>query len=130
MPPNRRDDRPLMSPATPAVTGILYPKTEDVSTEYESYRAPRPAGRGLYTLPNIAGSTIEDVEPPVNTHSLDELWGNIRQAKEKKMAKERPKVQSLEDTPYPDLLAAEHTPLQIPLMESPPMSGPRKQKSV
>ncbi|KAF9532507.1 hypothetical protein CPB83DRAFT_846897 [Crepidotus variabilis] len=132
MPPynvTRRDVRPSPSPVTPAVTGIVYPRTEDASTELESYHAPRPTGRRLYTHPNIAGSTIEDVEPPADARSLDLLWGNIRQEKEKKMAKERPKVQSLEEMAQ-DLLAVEHTPLQIPLMESPPLSGPRKQKSV
>jgi len=122
---NRKDDRILTSPMTPAVTGIDYPPNEDAS-QMESYRPPRPSGRGFYTHPNIGGSAIEDVEPPQDARSLDLLWDTIRQGKEKKMAKERPKVQSLEEVQ--EMLAAEHPPMPIPLITSPHMSAPKSAK--
>src|SRR5438270_9703965 len=94
---NRFEDRVVPSPVTLAVTGIDYPPNEGAS-EMDSYRPPRVTGRGFYTHPNIGGSTIEDVEaPPPDARSLDLLWDTIRQEKERKMAKERPKVQSLEE---------------------------------
>lgn len=126
---NHRDHRVL---PTPTVTGIHYPSNDDFSAELESYQQPRANGRGLYTHPNICGSTIDDVEPLADSRSIDLLWDTLRQEKEKKMAKERPKVQSLEE-PTPDMQAAEHTPIQVPLLESPPISvpkSPRKHKSM
>ncbi|KAJ3512668.1 hypothetical protein NLJ89_g3393 [Agrocybe chaxingu] len=132
-PINRQDERNVqvvLSPVTPAVTGIDYPSTDDISTDYDtSYHPARALGRGFYTHPNIGGSTIEDVEPPVDAQSLDLVWGSIRQKKEQKMAKEAPKVRSL----HPNTFAADHAPMQIPLMESPPTSAPKsikKQKSI
>jgi len=119
---NRIEDRVVLSPMTPAVTGIDYPPNEGAS-EMESYRPPRMTGRGFYTHPNIGGSTIEDVEAPPDARSLDLLWGTIRQEKEKKMAKERPKVQSLEE--IQERLAAEHPPMPVPLITSPHISAPR-----
>jgi len=121
----------IPSPVTPAVTGIDYPSNDDASTEVDVYKH-RGMARGLYTHPNIAGSTIEDVEPPADARSLDLIWDTIRQEKERKMAKERPKVQSLEETAQ-ELYTSEHPPMQIPLMESPPVSAPKsvkKQKSI
>ncbi|KAH9481403.1 hypothetical protein JR316_0005929 [Psilocybe cubensis] len=129
--PNRKDDKGVSSPLSPAVTGIDYPSVDDASTELDMYRH-RGMTRGLYTHPNIAGSSIEDVEPPADARSLTLVWDSIRQEKEKKMAKERPKVQSLEEV-VQELYAADHVPMQIPLMESPPISAPksvRKQKSI
>jgi len=129
---NHKLDKIMPSPVTPAVTGIDYPSNEGASTELNSYRPSRGLARGLYTHPNIAGSTIDDVEPPVDARSLDLLWGSIRQEKEKKMAKERPKVQSLEEV-VQELHAADQAPMQVPVMESPPVSNPKsvkKQKSI
>lgn len=111
------------TPITPAVTGIDYPSIVDASTARETHRPPRPSGRGFYTHPNIGGSTIEDVEPPADSQSLDLLWGTIRQEKEKKMAKEKPKVQSLEEMAQ-EMLVIEQTPMAVPL-ESPPISAPK-----
>jgi hypothetical protein len=119
----RRDGKINPTPATPAVTGIDYPSIEDASTERVSYRPPRPNGKGFYNHPNIGGSTIEDVEPPADARSLDLLWDTIRQEKEKKMAKERPKVQSLEEM-VQDMLLVEQAPIAVPL-ESPPISAPK-----
>ena len=119
----RKDDKAIIipSPVTPAVTGIDYPG-DDLSTDIES----RPQARNiayhtaLYTHPNIAGSTIDDVEPPQDTQSLDQLWGTIRLEKERKMAKERPKVQSLEEVVAQELLVQDHRAMQVPVMESSP----------
>ena len=106
------------------VTGIDYPSIVDASTTLESsYRPSRSNGKNFYTHPNIGGSTIEDVEPPADARSLDLLWGTIRQEKERKMAKERPKVQSLEEM-VQDMLVVEQTPMAVPL-DSPPISAPK-----
>lgn len=127
--PNRRADKGIPSPITPAVTGIDYPTNDDVSTELEAYRH-RGTARALYTHPNMAGSSIEDVEPPVDSRSLNLIWDTIRLEKERKMAKERPKVQSLEEAGQ-DLLATEQVPFHIPVMESPPpLSMPKSSKKV
>jgi len=83
--------------------------------------------RGLYTHPNIAGSSIDDVEPPADARSLNLIWDTIRQEKEKKMAKERPKVQSLEEA-VQELFIGEQPPVRVPLMESPPVSAPKSMK--
>lgn len=132
----RKDAIIIPSPVTPAVTGIDYPG-DDLSTDIES----RPQARNvahhtaLYTHPNVAGSTIDDVEPPQDTQSLDQLWGTIRLEKERKMAKERPKVQSLEDVIAQELLVQDHRAMQVPVMESsPPListtKSMKKQKSM
>ena len=128
----RKDDKAIIpSPVTPAVTGIDYPR-DDLSTDIESRPQARNAAHAhaLYTHPNIAGSTIDDVEPPADAQSLDQLWGTIRLEKERKMAKERPKVQSLEDVAAQELLVQDYRPMQVPLMESspPPFSTPKSVK--
>jgi hypothetical protein len=104
------------SPVTPAVTGIAYPSTSamDAATETESTRYRPPPNR-FYNHPNIAASSIDDVpESVVDGQSLDKLWGSIRQQKERKMAKERPKVQSLEEV----LNEAPSSGVDVPVLES------------
>lgn len=128
---NRKDYKVVIpSPVTPAVTGIDYPG-DDLSTDIESRPQARnvPHHAALYTHPNIAGSTIDDVEPPVDAQSLDQLWDTIRLEKERKMAKERPKVQSLEDAVAQELLVQDRA-MQVPVMESspPPISTPKSVK--
>lgn len=128
----RSYDKANPSPVTPAVTGIIYPSTPlDSITEADTsiYRAP--ANR-FYTHPNVAASTIDDGAPrPLSdSHALDELWGSIREQKERKMAKERPKVQSLEEMAHE--LSLEQPPIDIPVLES-HVSIPKslkKQKSI
>ncbi|KXN84726.1 hypothetical protein AN958_12153 [Leucoagaricus sp. SymC.cos] len=97
-----------------------------------------PTNNRLYNLPNTGGSAIDDAtEPPTNTVSLDDVWSAIRQKKERQMAKEKPKVQSLEEV-TPDLLvsnppAQEEGPsVRIPVMEShmSPAKSLKKQKSI
>jgi len=127
---NRRDENGISSPVTPAVTGIDYPTNDDASTELGTSYRYRGTSRGLYTHPNIAGSSIEDVEPPVvDTRSLNLIWDTIRQEKAKKMAKEKPKVKSLEEADEDMYPVEQH----FAGIESPPMSVPksvRKQKSM
>lgn len=120
----RKDDVKAIipSPVTPAVTGIDYPSNDDFSTDIDFIPQARNTARALYTHPNIAGSTIEDVEPPVDSRSLDQVWDTIRLEKERKMAKERPKVQSLDDIAQ-ELLVQDHR-----IMESPPVSAPKSVK--
>jgi hypothetical protein len=127
---SRKDDKFIIpSPVTPAVTGIDYPG-DDLSTDIESRpQARNVAHHALYTHPNVAGSTIDDVEPPADTQSLDQLWDTIRLEKERKMAKERPKVQSFEDVVSQELLVQDHRAMQVPVMESsPPFSAPKSVK--
>jgi len=132
----RKDDKAIIpSPVTPAVTGIDYPR-DDLSTDIET----RPQARNvayhtaLYTHPNIAGSAIDDVEPPQDTQSLDQLWGTIRLEKERKMAKERPKIQSFEDAVPQELLVQDHRAMQVNVMGSPPLNSTpksvKRQKSI
>lgn len=94
----------------------------------------------LYNIPNTGGSSIADAtEPPANTVSLDDVWSAIRQKKERQMAKEKPKVQSLEEV-TPELLASsapgptqdEGPSVRIPVMESQmsPTKSVKKQKSM
>ena len=124
---SRKDDKAIMpSPVTPAVTGIDYPG-DDLSTDMESWPQARDVARALYTHPNIAGSTIEDVEPPTDARSLDQLWGTIRLEKERKMAKERPKIESLEDIAQ-ELPVQDHRTMQVPPVGSPPISTPKSAK--
>jgi hypothetical protein len=126
---SRKDVIP--SPVTPAVTGIDYPGEDELSTDIETRPPARnDAHRALYTHPNVAGSTIDDVEPPADTQSLDQLWDTIRLEKERKMAKERPKVQSFEDAVSQELLVQDHRAMQVPVMESSPapLSTPKSVK--
>ncbi|KAG6909067.1 hypothetical protein DXG01_002220 [Tephrocybe rancida] len=109
------------SPVTPAVTGIIYPSTPlDSITEADTSIYHNPPNH-FYTHPNVAASTIDrdDGGPrPLSAgHSMDKLWGTIRQQKERKMAKEKPKVQSLEEIAN-DLSSSEPHPIDIPVMDS------------
>lgn len=128
----RTIDKANPSPVTPAVTGIIYPPTPvDTLTEADSSRYRAPLNR-FYTHPNIAGSAIDDRASQTldEGHSLDQLWDTLRQQKERKMAKERPKVQSLEE--ITNELSSEQAPVNIPVLEYQP-SAPRslkKQKSM
>lgn len=144
-----QDKLALLSP----VTGLDYPSRVDTSPEPDSRRfhyqpssnttmspahhQPQTNNR-LYTLPNAGGSSIDGgaTELPPNTVSLDDVWGAIRQKKERQMAKEKPKVQSFEEI-SPELLpssgAQEDGPsVRIPVMEShvSPTKSVKKQKSM
>jgi len=91
----------------------------------------------LYNLPNTGGSVIDDIiDPPANTASLNDVWSAIRQKKERQMAKEKPKVQSLEVAPE-QLASGTHVQeegpsVRIPVMEShvSPTRAVKKQKSM
>jgi len=135
---NRKDhtlahDKANLSPVTPAVTGIDYPCGEDATTETGTNGHRGYMAQQFYTLPNIAASSIDDVaEPPTDSNTLDLIWGTIRLEKERKMAKERPKVQSLEEISRELAATPGPPPIQIPVMES-HHSAPKslkKQKSI
>jgi hypothetical protein len=114
----RAVDKANPSPVTPAVTGIVYPSSSpmDAPTETESTRYRPPPNR-FYSHPNVAASSIDDVpESVADGQSLDQLWGSIRQQKERKMAKERPKVQSLEEALNEE--PSEHPAVDVPVLES------------
>jgi len=92
----------------------------------------------LYNFPNTGGSAIDDIiDPPANTASLNDVWSAIRQKKERRMAKEKPKVQSLEVVPE-QLASGTHVQeegpsVRIPVMEShvsPTRAAAKKQKSM
>ncbi|KAG5719545.1 hypothetical protein E4T56_gene14194 [Termitomyces sp. T112] len=121
------------SPVTPAVTGIIYPSTPlDSNTEAET-SVYRPPVNHFYKHPNVAASNIDDPLPrPLSEgHSLDKLWSTIRQQKERKMAKEKPKVQSLEERAN-DLSWSDPLPVDIPVLESnvPDPKTLKKRKSI
>jgi len=124
------------SPTTPAVTGIDYPSMiDDTSTDLESTSRVYHNGFGsggnqrFYTLPNIAASSIEGRDDQIanNSTSLDQVWGAIRQQKERRMAKEKPKVQSLEEITQELLLADQPQPMHVPV-ESHSASLPKSLK--
>lgn len=118
-------DKANPSPITPAVTGILYPTTSIYSAT-ESTRYEGLPTR-LYHHPNVGGSALCDGNAGsvvIDENHLDQLWGTIRQQKEHKMAKERPKVQSLE----PGDASMDHHLVELPVNDSHPMSGTRSLK--
>lgn len=113
-------DKQNHSPTTPAVTGLDYPSVEDGSTDMDSSGAHAfgMQQQQFYTLPNIAASSLDgQAEPPSNSSSLDQVWGAIRQQKERRMAKEKPKVQSLEEVTQ-ELLVSDQPPVPVPLMDT------------
>jgi len=89
-------------------------------------------------LYNTGSFAIDDtIDPPANAASLSDVWSAIRQKKQLQMAKEKPKVQSLEEV-VPEQLASgapvqeEGPSVRIPVMESPisPMKAVKRQKSM
>lgn len=89
-------------------------------------------------LYNTGSSAIDDaIDPPANAASLSDVWSAIRQKKQLQMAKEKAKVQSLEEV-VPAQLASgapvqeEGPSVRIPVMESPisPMKAVKRQKSI
>ncbi|KAF8896350.1 hypothetical protein BD779DRAFT_1608603 [Infundibulicybe gibba] len=148
-PPNRRDpsssrdvypkrpDTALLSPVTPAVTGIIYPSPVDAPTEVDPtrYRQMHPSDRASssHRRPEPAEFSVdESVAPSAALQSIDELWDTIREKKAIKMAKERPKVQSLEEIAH-DIPAQEQPGVEIPVFESQgsiPQHALKKQKSI
>ncbi|THV07388.1 hypothetical protein K435DRAFT_643397 [Dendrothele bispora CBS 962.96] len=63
-------------------------------------------------------SIDESSVPPMDDNSLEQVWDAIRQKKEKRMAKEKPKVQSLQEP-------EEFSPIEGPEMEIPVVDPPR-----
>lgn len=108
------------SPVTPAVTGLDYPPTGDGSTDLDSSGAHPFGMHQFYAQPNVAASSLDGhTDPPSNSSSLDQVWGAIRQQKERRMAKEKPKVQSLEEITQ-ELLVSDQPRVPVPLMDTRP----------
>ena len=145
-----RDKSVFLPSAAPAVTGIDYPSRIDTATELDSRKyyyqqssmssshQSQANHNRLYSLPNTGGSAIDDAnDPPANTVSLDDVWSTIRKKKERQMAKEKPKVQSLEEVVAEQVVSSppvqEESPdVRIPVMEShmSPTKSIKKQKSM
>ncbi|KAG6879551.1 hypothetical protein C0992_001556 [Termitomyces sp. T32_za158] len=117
--PRESDDKVNGSPITPAVTGIIYPSTLLGSNTEDDTSVYRPPVNHFYNHPNVAASNIDDPSqrPLSDVHSLDKVWSTIRHEKERKMAKEKPKVQSLEERAN-DLSLSDQVPVDIPVWES------------
>ena len=85
--------------ASPAVTGISYPRSpEDKLMPPEHFST-------------LQGSSEGSEEPvtPADFESLDNLWDNLRHQKELKMSKQPPKVKSLEGADLPELTPPKQT---------------------
>lgn len=126
--PNVTPDAPRESddkdpPLTPAVTGIIYPSSDADTSIY------RPPANHFYKHPNVAASNIDDPSPgsTSDTHSLDKVWSTIRQQKERMMAKEKPKVQSLEERANNLSLSDQ---VDIPVWDAPDPKTLKKRKSM
>ncbi|KAG6899558.1 hypothetical protein C0993_009227 [Termitomyces sp. T159_Od127] len=131
--PHESDDKAHDSPVTPAVTGIIYPSSLLGSNTEADTSIYRPPVNHFYNHPNVAASNIDDPPPrPLSdVHSLDKVWSTIRHQKERKMAKEKPKVQSLEEHAN-DLSLSDPLPVDIPVWESyvPDPKTLKKRKSI
>jgi hypothetical protein len=121
------------SPITPAVTGIHYPTTSMYSTTETETTRYRTQPNRLYTHPNVCGSAIDDGATVTDSQvaredHIQQIWGQIRQQKEQKMAKERPKVESFEKEKKiksptgGNLGIGESQEIDIPVLDAP---GPR-----
>jgi len=128
-PDARLNDKATPSPVTPAVTGILYPSPTEQTEIVDRNRYPpyHPV-----TEDNDVPSVHDDSDsPPDNT--LDEVWKTIQQEKALKVAKDRPKIRSLEEAAY-EPGAHEQLHIEVPLVpshESPPRpSTLTRQKSI
>ncbi|TFK75214.1 hypothetical protein BDN72DRAFT_563461 [Pluteus cervinus] len=129
----RLNDKPLLSPATPAVTGLVYPSPIDAQNEmvdrggrYASYH-PQPEPYADNDLPSV-----DDVSDNPPDNALDDVWRTIQAEKTLKMAKERPKVKSLEEPVYePGINEQLHIDVPLaPSHESPPRPALTRQKSI
>jgi len=115
------------SPITPAVTGIVFPysppTTDPSPTQQNPRRSSTPHHDRSFSSSN---SNSESPPPPAD---LDHLWTTLRQEKQRKMAKEQPKVKSFEDVDLPsvqDLALLEQQQQQQPSSSSvmlPPSGG-------
>lgn len=130
-------DKPLPSPITPAVTGLVFPSPVDTISEQDQNKTGL-----LYSMANLqlgasvpsTSERMESVNSSETHRSLDELWSTLRQKKERKMAKDPLKIESFgeyspdvpiqrysdPDPPVPDL------PVSVPIPKQPL----RKKKSM
>jgi len=106
-------------PNTP--TRITIPSSE-FDHEFHSDRLPTvyhdSSSNSRSLSHEIADFSIDESSVPPIEESLDQVWEAIRQKKEKKMAKEKPKVQSLQEP-------EEFSPIEGPEMDIPVVDPPR-----
>jgi len=118
----RLNDKATPSPVTPAVTGIIYPSPTERTEIVDRKRYP-------VNEDNDPPSVHDHSDSPPN-HTLDEVWRTIQHEKALKVAKDRPKIRSLEGAAYDP----EQLHIEVPLIqshESPPRpSTLTKQKSI
>lgn len=133
-----RGKRAEESPVSP-VTGIVFPSPIDASTQRtataalarKSRRDISATDRSLsnrHTSSDPQSDLSESASPPpADSQSLDQLWDTLRQEKQRKMAKEQPKVKSFEDVELPSVrdLALESPP---PSVSGPSASVPMLQR--
>jgi hypothetical protein len=112
----RTTDKARASPLTPAVTGITFPSPTEARSDNPKQK---PFLMGTAPESSIHQSSSDDsVAPitPTDLESLDQLWGSIRQEKERKMAQEPPKIKSLGES--------------IATLPRPPMAPPDPQQTL
>ncbi|KAL0574735.1 hypothetical protein V5O48_007219 [Marasmius crinis-equi] len=123
-------ERDPITPNTP--TRITVPATSDLGIYRDDYEGALPP----VVEPSVSNSRslsqevaefslLEDSIPLVEDPDLDNIWDSIRQRKEKKMAREKPKVQSLQDPPE----AEEFSQLDIPATAEIPRESPKPESS-
>jgi hypothetical protein len=116
------------APLTPAVTGINYPSPTDVYSGSGTRRPSllmAPPGPSSHHQSSSDGSNAPST--PTDMDTLDQLWSSIRLQKERKMAKEPPKVQLFADMSYvPDQPSSSFGPVVV----EPAAQQIKKQKSL
>lgn len=104
--PSKSLDHGLPSPAVTRITVPSPTHTVGEGTHYTHLHLPNSMPGPSSTShghPTDSGDSLtaydDSITPPADDQALNDLWGSLRKQKEKKMAKERPKVKSLEDPP-------------------------------
>jgi hypothetical protein len=100
-PISRRITSPITPATTAGVTGIVFPFPPETSTsESPSIVRPRPLRRVSRIDTPTSKRDLIEISSNVSVEdaaALDDLWNSLRAQKELKMAKEHPKVKSLEE---------------------------------
>ncbi|KAJ8072433.1 hypothetical protein PM082_015992 [Marasmius tenuissimus] len=126
-------EKDLITPHTNSPTRITVPATGDFVNYRDDYERLSPV-----VEPSVSNSRSlshemaefslsEDRVPLIEDQELDSVWEFIRQKKEKRMAKETPKVQSLQDPPEEE--AEEFSQLDIPAAPEIPRESPKPESS-
>ncbi|KAF5367497.1 hypothetical protein D9758_003745 [Tetrapyrgos nigripes] len=116
----RHLDKNSTNPNTP--TRITIPSSNEFDREYSPERIPPvyhdSSSNSRSPSQDIADFSVDDSSvPPLDESGLEHVWDAIRSKKEKKMAKERPKVQSLQEPEEFSLI--EPPEVELPVVEPP-----------